>query len=149
MNTRKSGLADSPFFHPAPLPASPPQAETAPVNSVQPEPPSVPVYIDAQAHERTVAPLNSRTDAPLHERTDTQTRNRSTAQAHEHTSTQLNSSTDAQPTRPRSRETYDVYEDQAQAIHELQLKWSKERRKYITKGQVMRELLDAVLPTKK
>jgi hypothetical protein len=61
----------------------------------------------------------------------------------------MHNRTNTQPSRPRTRETYDVYEDQAQSIQELQLKWGKERHKYITKGQVMRELLDEILPTKK
>jgi hypothetical protein len=138
---KKSGLADSPFFR-APLPSeSQSEGGNSPSSSA-----TVPVFIDAQTHERTNAQPRDYTPTQMHERTTTQLHGRSEAQPHNHTNAQLHERTPSQPERPRTRESYDIYEDQDQAIEELRLKWSKARKKHITKGQVMRELLDEILP---
>jgi hypothetical protein len=154
---KKSGLADSPFFRPSPL-SKPILAESTPVKTLEP----IPAQIDTQPHERTDAQLHESTSAQLHNHTDTQLRNRTDTQPHTYTDAHMNGGTDAQSRnrtstqshertlaqleRLRTRESYDIFEDQAQTIEELRLKWSKTRKKHITKGQVMRELLDEILP---
>src|SRR5258708_39701198 len=95
MNAKKSGLADSPFFRPA-EPATPPlQPESLQMRTVAPVPESVPVYTDAQSHERTPAHIHNRANEPMRERSDTQTNDGTSSQAHERTITQMNASTDA------------------------------------------------------
>jgi hypothetical protein len=138
---KKSGLADSPFFR-APLPTeSPSEGGNSPPPSA-----TIPVFIDAQTHARTNAQPHDHTPAQMHERTTTQLHGRSDAQIHNRTNAQPHENTSTQPERPRTRESYDIYEDQDQAIEALRLEWSKARKKHITKGQVMRELLDEILP---
>lgn len=120
---KKSGLADSPFFAPPP----PKEEIQAPLPVAQP----LFKRSDNQTHERT--------NEQLHERTNEQPHNRSDAQTHERTN--------APPSRPISRYSYDIYDDQADAIEALRLQWHKKRGRHITKGQVMRELLEQVLKT--
>jgi hypothetical protein len=146
---KKSGLADSPFFRTPLPPESNSEGGISPLSSA-----TVPVFIDEQTHERTdaqpndhtPAQMNERTTTQLHDHTDAQIHNRTDAQSPNRATTQLHERTLAQPERPRTRESYDIYEDQDQTIEELRLKWSKARKKHITKGQVMRELLDEILP---
>lgn len=147
---KKSGLADSPFFRPS-TPSTPIPAESGPVTATEP----IPVYTGAQSHERTDAHLHDSaftqphnyTDTHLRTNTDTHLNSGTDARVPNRASTQSHERTPAQPDeRPRTRETYDIYEDQAQTVEELRLQWSKSRKKHITKGQVMRELLDEILP---
>ena len=130
---KKSGLADSPFFAP------PPSQE-----EIQVPPPVMveqPLFkrTDAQTHERTTERMHENTNEQTHERTNTQPHNRADAQTHERT--------DAPPSRPISRYSYDIFDDQADAIEALRLQWHKKRGRHITKGQVMRELLEQALKT--
>jgi hypothetical protein len=148
MTPKKSGLADSPFFRPPSSPPPPSQIETQTAPTQEP-PASIPVFTDAQAHEGTDTQPHGRTTEQTHEYTNTQTHVRADEHLHERTDAHLHKRTNAQPERRKSRESYDVYEDQVQAIEELALKWRKARGKHITKGQVMRELLDEILPAKR
>lgn len=104
---------------------------------------------NAQPHNYTDEQSGVRTDAHLHGCADEQVSNHTTAQPFIRTDAQPHERTPAQAERLTTRESYDVYEDQAQTIEELRFRWSKERKKHVTKGQVMRELLEEILPTKR
>lgn len=129
---KKSGLADSPFFAIAP---SPPPIQ--PVHEEKPLRPGVqenilPERSPVQPFTRSVERLNERPTEPMNGRS----------------SVQVNERPAEHPGRPIFRQSYDIFRDQADAIEELRMRWSKQRRKYITKGQVVRELLDDILTTK-
>lgn len=138
--SKKSGLADSPFFQPiAPTPLPPREETTKTVK---------PVASNVQANDRTSEQVNDRSDEHLNGRTYEQAINRSSAQVNDRSVEQQNDRTDERPERPVSRKSYDIYDDQAEAIEDLVYRWGKERKRYITKGQVMRELLDEIIPQK-
>jgi len=139
MTEKKSGLADSPFFRP-PAPPTPPPVQT--------QDGFVPVFSIIPPTNQTVEHLNERTDEHLNTRTDEHVNERTPERLNERTPEQVNSRTVEQPPRTVSRKSYDIYDDQAEAIDALVLRWSKERKKYITKGQVVRELLDEIIPLK-
>ena len=138
---KKSGLADSPFFtKPTPFsPASLQDNGMAAHVSVQPQ--EVFKRTDAQAPEHTNAQTRNGTDEHLNERADAQPHKRTTAQIR-------NTSTNPAP-RQTTRESFDIYEDQLQSFEELRLRLKKQRGKHITKGELMRELLEEILPSKK
>ena len=128
---KTSGLADSPFFTPSP-------------SNREVEPPSIshaiePLYEHSgeQAHERTDEHLNIRTS----EQTNTRTGEQVNTRAPEH----LNSRTNEQANRSISRQSYNIYDDQAEAIELLAMRWRKERGKHITKSELVRELLEAAI----
>lgn len=130
---KKSGLADSPFFT-KPTPLSPAQtqddgaASNAPVQTQE-----VFRRADAQLHKRTDAQTFNGANEPLSERTDAQT---------------SGTSTNA-PSRSTTRESFDIYADQLETFEALRLRLKKQRGKHITKGELMRELLEEILQTKK
>ena len=146
MTEKKSGLADSPFFRP-PVPPNPPP--------VQMQDGSVPVFSIVPPTDQIVEHLNERTPERLNSRTNERLNTRTVVQPNERTDERLNNGTPEhsnnrtveRPTRTISRKSYDIFDDQAQTLDELALQWSKERKKYITKGQVVRELLDEIIHT--
>jgi len=131
---KKSGLADSPFFRPL-EPTPLPQAE------VMSPPPVEPPQTLYASPERSVVQMNERSPVQTFTRTDEQPNKR--------TAERLNKRTVERPARHTFRQSYDIFQDQALAIEDLCLKWSRERGKHITKGQVVRELLDEILAKKK
>lgn len=138
---KKSGLADSPFFT---KPSPPPPAQHQDGLIV----PTTPVIVqedfkrsNAQMHERTDAQLSIHTNAHLNERTD--------EQMHKRTNAQLPVTDEKNTSRPTTRESFDIYEDQLQSFEELRLRLKKERGRHITKGELMRELLEDILQHKK
>ncbi len=136
---KKSGLADSPFF---PRPSSEPDVR----------PPSQPV-VDQPVYPQPAEPMNGRTNEhlnvravePMNTRTDERMNVRADERLNSRTDAQANVRTDERPSRPISRQSYNIYDDQAEAIDGLALRWRKERGRHITKGEVMRELLDQAL----
>lgn len=128
---KKSGLADSPFFAHSP----PSNQEAQPAMPV----PSQPLFhrSDEQTHERTDEQTPKRTPEQVNIRTDEHLSVR--------TDEQTNKRTDEHPARIISRQSYNIYDDQAEAIEILQLRRRKERGRHITKGEIMRELLDKAL----
>ncbi|MBK8025760.1 MAG: hypothetical protein IPK19_31310 [Chloroflexi bacterium] len=58
---------------------------------------------------------------------------------------QMNTFKAEHPARPIHRQSYNIHDDQAEAIDALALRWRKERGRHITKGEVVRELLDVAL----
>ncbi|MBN8592780.1 MAG: hypothetical protein J0M33_13535 [Anaerolineae bacterium] len=144
---KRSGLADSPFFAPTPS------------REVFRSPPASPSPVDHIRHlyEKPVEHLNERTDEQMNKRTPEHLNERTDEQMNERTPEHLNERTVEQPhvveksqklERPIHRQSFDLYDDQAQAIDALCLKWRKERGHHITKGEAIRELLDAILPSK-
>jgi hypothetical protein len=133
MNTKKSGLADSPFFA---KPTPPPSPPTASGQQSAPE-----MHVGQQLYERANAQPRENTDAQMHKGTDARTPERADAQTHKRT--------DTQNPRRLTRESFDIYEDQAQAIEEMRLRLRRERGRHVTKGEVMRELLETALAAKK
>lgn len=126
---KATGLADSPFFAavaPPPAPAPPGAPQRPPAHSL---------------YERAHPPSHQGTDAQPHERTGAQMHVRASVQPHKRTSPRAG--------RALTRESYDVYRDQAEALEELRLRWRRERGRHITKGEVMRALLDEILATKR
>jgi hypothetical protein len=83
------------------------------------------------------------------ERTNTQMNERAPAQTHKNTDAQLHNRTGTQTIRSTTRESFDIYLDQAETIETLRIRWKRERKKHITKGEVMRELLEEVLAKKR
>ena len=128
---KRSGLADSPFFAPTP---------SGEVFRSPPAPPS-PVDHIRHLYEKPVEHLNERTDEQMNKRTPEHLNERTAEQPHTVERPQ-------KPERPIHRQSFDLYDDQAQAIDALCLKWRKERGHHITKGEAIRELLDAILPSK-
>lgn len=133
MTMKKSGLADSPFFT-KPTPAPSPPAEGGQ---------------QSPSETKVVKELYERTDAQTHENTDAQIHKRTDARMPERADTQIHKRTDAQNQRALTRESFDIYEDQAQAIEEMRLRLRRERGRHFTKGEVMRELLETALAAKK
>jgi hypothetical protein len=125
---KKSGLADSPFFTP-PTPPS--------VVAVQPGT-QADVFIASGTDKKKLSSnvqTFKRTNERMNERTFERTHERSNVQK--------------PAKRQIKRESFDVYEDQVQAIEELQLRRRRERGKHVTKGEVIRDLLDEILSQKK
>ena len=152
---KRSGLADSPFFAPTPSgevfrsPSTPP----SPADHIRR------LYNKPVEHlnERSSEQVNRRTNEQMNERPAEQMNIRSDEQVNKRTPEQTNERTSEQtkpaekpsaPERPIHRQSYDLYDDQAEAIEALCLKWRKERGRHITKGEAIRELLDAILPSK-
>lgn len=54
-----------------------------------------------------------------------------------------------QPERSFHRYSYDIYDDQVEAIDALAYRWRKKQGRHITKGEVIRTLLDIALQTLK
>jgi len=129
---------------PPTLPPAQPQGGFVPLFSI------VPPIEEKVEHlnDRTPERLNVRTDEPVNTRTVEHPNTRTPEHLNGRTLEQMNSRTVEQSPRTISRKSYDIFDDQAEALDELALKWSKERKKYITKGQVVRELLDEIIPTK-
>jgi hypothetical protein len=121
---KKSGLADSPFFALATPPSSLPETKVV-----------------QDLYERTNAQTRKSTDAQIHERTH--------ERMPERTKTQMHKRPNAQTAQKLTRESFDIYEDQAQAIEEMRLRLRRERGRHVTKGEVMRELLATALAAKK
>lgn len=138
---KKSGLADSPFFTPS---TPPPTAPTPPAveSIVLPPTPHTEVF----AHEN--AQPHKRADAQPHRRATAQTHNRTDAQAHERASTPTHKAALDDETRGKTRESFDIYQDQNEAIEQLRMRWKKEQGRHFTKGEIMRILLDEILPSK-
>jgi hypothetical protein len=136
---KRSGLADSPFFAPTP---------SGEVFRSPPAPPS-PVDHIRRLYNKPVEHLNERTVEHLNVRSDEQMNKRTPEHLNERTAEQPQAVEKPQkPERPIHRQSFDLYDDQAQAIDALCLKWRKERGHHITKGEAIRELLDAILPSK-
>jgi hypothetical protein len=74
---------------------------------------------------------------------------RSNVQAFKRSDVQMNERSSVQLGRRVIRHSYDIYQDQAEAIDELVVKQRRERGKYVTKGEVMRELLDEAFTRRK
>ncbi len=138
---KRSGLADSPFFtKPTPLSPAHTQEDGMAANaSVQTQ--EVFKRADAQLHNRTNAQTFNNATEPLNERTD--------AQLHKRTNAQISGTSTNPPSRLTTRESFDIYADQLEAFEELRLRLKKQRGKHITKGELMRELLEEILQTKK
>ncbi len=132
---KKSGLADSPFF---PRPSSEPDVP----------PPSQPV-VDQPVYPQPIEPMNGRTDEQVNVRAVERLNSRTDEQMNVRADERVNARTNERPSRPVSRQSYNIYDDQAEAIDGLALRWRKERGRHITKGEVMRELLDQALKTQR
>ncbi len=130
---KKSGLADSPFFARSPV-----EVEIATSSR-----PTIPQPIYPHPSE----PMNGRTDEQMNARTDERLNESTSEQANVRTDERLNRRTSERPSRSVSRQSYNIFDDQAEAIDGLALRWRKERGRHITKGEVMRELLDQALKT--
>ncbi len=126
---KATGLADSPFF----------AAVAPPPTTARPETPQAP-----PAH-----PVYERGNPPSHKGTDAQPHARTSAQMHVRAPVQPHKRTSSRSGRALTRESYDVYRDQAEALEELRLRWRRERGRHITKGEVMRVLLDEILAMKR
>jgi hypothetical protein len=127
---KKSGLADSPFFtHP-----STQQGEVFNGQS------STPPKSISQPAQNSVQ-LNNRSNAQLNENTIVQTHNRSTEQTNERS--------DEQDLRSITRASFDVYEDQVEKMEVLLIKRKKTLKRRVTKGEVMREIIDFYFTKKK
>ncbi len=134
---KKSGLADSPFF------------TLSNREEVMQTPPSLPQPV----YERPPVQPNERTDT----RTNTSSPVQSTARTNERpndiTPERLPERTPVPSSAPKSRAyhryTYDIFDDQAEAIDDLTFRWRKEKGKHVTKGFVMRTLLDEALKDQK
>lgn len=128
MTKKVSGLADSPFFS---LP-TPPSTETDKKPTIEKT-----VYMngrtDEQTNTRTVEQMNVRTNERLNERTVEQTNERSTVQDY----------------RPIARKSYDIYIDQAEMIDEWAIKQQRKLGRHVTKGEVMREIIEFFFQKKK
>lgn len=131
MTPKKSGLADSPFFRQPSIAIPPTETPAAAIVSV---------FSSVQANERS--------DEPLHNRTTEQVNSRSSEQLNERPNERTVKRTNERFERAIFRKSYDIFEDQAEAIDDLAYRWTKERKKHITKGQVLRELLNEILPKK-
>lgn len=146
---KKSGLADSPFFvtptsREVFRPASSPPSPMEHIRHLYQKPPE---HLNSrtveQMNKRPSEQMNIRADERMNERSDVQVNSRTTEQV------QIKDSDERKPERSIHRQSYDLYDDQAEAIEALCLKWRKERGRHIKKGEAMRELLDEILPTKK
>ena len=134
---KKSGLADSPFFvNNSPQEVFPPVAHPSPIDHIR----SLYAKPPEQMNKRTIEQMNERSDERMNTRTNEQMNERSNVQ--------VKSAAEKKPPRPIHRQSYDIFDDQAEAIEALCLKWRKERGRRITKGEAMRELLGEVLATK-
>jgi hypothetical protein len=148
---KKSGLADSPFF----TPPSPNAEAVAPSRSQDIKP----LYnrsgeqphgrTSEQTHRRTDEPLNKRTDAQVNEGTGEQANNRTDEQASVRADEQVNKRTDEDTSGLISRQSYNIFDAQAEAIELLALRWRKQRGRHITKSEVVRELLGKALDLEK
>ncbi|MCK6581281.1 MAG: hypothetical protein L6Q98_24590 [Anaerolineae bacterium] len=136
---KKSGLADSPFF-PSPL-SNQNTGDQNTSHGIQP----VYEHSSVQMNVRTPEQTLIRTSEPMNARTDEQTNNRTDEHKNVGTHEQVNGFRPDQPARPIHRQSYNIHDDQAEAIDALALRWRKERGRHITKGEVVRELLDAAL----
>ncbi len=146
---KKSGLADSPFFT-KPIPLS--QASVRQDGKAAPIPEQTQEVFkrtDAQPHEHTTAQPLNRTNEHLIERTPAQMSVRTDAQMHIRTNAQPSNTGTNSTSRTTTRESFDIYIDQLEAFEELRLRLKKQRGKHITKGELMRELLEEILQTKK
>lgn len=114
---KKSGLADSPFFT-----ASKPEVVIP-----------TPTQVEKPVYERSSVQMNERTN----ERANVPTNARPDEQTSEPTQKPVD--------REYHRYTYDLFDDQAEAIDELTFRWRKEKGKHVTKGFVIRTLLDEAL----
>lgn len=146
---KKSGLADSPFFVTSTSrevyrPASTPPSPMEHVRNLYQKPPE-------QMNNRTVEPVNEGTPEQMNTHADERLNERSDVQVNSRTGepVEVKESAEKKPERPIHRQSYDLYDDQAEAIEALCLKWRKERGRHITKGEAMRELLDEILAFKK
>jgi hypothetical protein len=129
---KRSGLADSPFFtKPSPLP-------------VHTEDDGMAADVPVQTQE-----VFKRTDAQLHKRMNAQTFNSTNEPLNERTNAQTSGTSTNPPSRLTTRESFDIYADQLEAFEELRLRSKKQRGKHITKGELMRELLEEILQAKK
>jgi hypothetical protein len=77
----------------------------------------------------------------MNENTNVQTHNRSTEQMHERS--------DEQDLRSITRASFDVYEDQVEKMEVLLIKRKKTLKRRVTKGEVMREIIDFYFTKKK
>lgn len=137
---KKSGLADSPLFRPSPAALFSAGLEPS-VKSQSTLPTPVFPPPDTQLHERT--------DAQMHERTTTQPHEGTTAQPHKRADAQPHNHLQPSSERKTTRESFDIFEDQAEAIERLRLQWKREQGRHFTKGEVMRTLLEEILALKK
>lgn len=134
---KKSGLADSPFFtlsnHEEVVQTPPPLPQ--------------PVYErpTVQPNERTDAQTNASTIVQVSVRPDERTNDSTNERQHERTI----APSPLPQERPYHRYTYDIFDDQAEAIDDLTFRWRKEKGKHVTKGFVMRTLLDEALKHQK
>ena len=78
----------------------------------------------------------------LNERTKTQTNKRSNTQVFKSSDVQMNESSNVQAYRSIVRRSYDLYLDQIDKIDEQVIKQRRKRGKTVTKGEVMREIID-------
>jgi hypothetical protein len=148
---KKSGLADSPFFTPPPLNAeavSPSLSQDIkPLYNRSGEPPHE--RTTEQTHRRTDELLNKGTDEQANIRTPEQVHYRTDERASIRTDEQTNERTDEAPSLPISRQSYNIFDRQAEAIELLALRWRKARGRHITKSEVVRELLGKALDLEK
>lgn len=128
MTKKGSGLADSPFFSPPTPPST--ARENTPSNEKT-------VYVNERTDERmnirTIEQVNVRTNERLNERTDEQTNERSNVQDY----------------RPIARKSYDIYLDQSEWIDEWAIKQQRKLGRHVTKGEVVREIIDFFFQKKK
>ncbi len=144
---KKSGLADSPFFPRVSAAGTAPVVPSPIFDQPVYPPQNIPVTrrtddrlnegTSEQTNEGTFERMNDRTVEPLNETTHERLNVRSSERPNERTV--------ERPSRPISRQSYDVFDDQAEAIASLALRWRKTKRRHVTKGEVIRELLEEAL----
>ena len=127
---KTSGLADSPFFtHP-----SAQQGEVFNRQATQPK------KLTPQTTQKSVQ-VHNRSTERMNENTSVQTHKRSNEQTHERS--------DEQDLRSITRASFDVYEDQVEKLEVLLIKRKKVLKHRVTKGEVMREIIDFYFAKKK
>lgn len=127
---KKSGLADSPLFtNPASNPAPQPQKEAQvsfPVSRATLDPQRTQVPKSNFSSKRSPEQMNARSNDQVTQRSGGQTVERSSDQDY----------------RIVVRHSYDFYQDQIYAIEDEVVKRNRQRGKTVTKGEIVRQIVD-------